>query len=276
MKNMMLKKITLLTTWFAFSLICGFSSAAIAQETETTSPKNTTEKETTEKSIIEHGKAVSLLKRYAFNNNHDPNGIGKFYMGREIAHVMGFSGSPWLERSEREEEEKLTKLVELLDLKPGMNVADIGAGTGVITFMMSPLVLPKGNIFAVDIQQEMLDVMREKAENAGIKNVKVVKGAEKSPMLRENTIDLALFVDVYHELKYPYEVLLELSKDIKKGGRLVLVEYRMEDPAVPIKLVHKMSQAQAKKELELPELGFKWIKTFDDLPRQHIIVFERQ
>jgi precorrin-6B methylase 2 len=225
---------------------------------------------------VNPAKEVPLLERYEFKDKHDPNGIGKFYMGREIARVMTFHGSPWLERPEREEEERLTKLVELLKLKPGMHVADIGAGSGVITLMMAKEVHDTGKVYAVEIQQEMLDLIQKKLDAGQIKNIELVKSTEKSPKLAENSIDLALFVDVYHELDFPYEMLLELKKCLKQGGQIVLVEYRKEDPEVPIKLVHKMSEAQAKIELELPELGFKWKVTHPDLPRQHVLVFEKQ
>ena len=218
---------------------------------------------------------VPLLKRYSFNDDHDPNGIGKFYMGREIARVMSFHGAPWLERPEREEEEKLSKLIELLNIKPGMNIADIGAGSGRISVLLAKETGKHGIVYAVDIQKEMITLIEKKMKSQNITNIKPVLCTEKSPKLETNSVDLAIFVDVYHELEFPYEVLLELSKVIKAGGRIALVEYRLEDPKIPIKTIHKMSEKQAKRELELKELGFKWIKTHDELPRQHVLVFER-
>lgn len=213
--------------------------------------------------------------RYEFRPDHDPNGIGKFYMGREIAYVMGHLAIPWLERPEREREERLTLLVECLDLKPGMVVADIGAGSGVISAMLSDRVGPEGTVLAVDIQQEMLDALAAKCKERGIENIEPILGTNKTPRLKPDTVDLALMVDVYHEFDFPYEMLREIAKSLKPGGQVVFVEYRKEDPAVPIKEVHKMSQAQVKKEAGLPEFGLRWKETIDKLPRQHVIVFEK-
>jgi SAM-dependent methyltransferase len=214
--------------------------------------------------------------RYEYRADHDPNGIGKFYMGREIAYVMGHLAIPWLERPEREREERLTLLVECLDLKPGMVVADIGAGSGVISAMLSDRVGPEGTVLAVDIQQEMLDALAAKCKERGIENIEPILGTNKSPRLKPGTVDLALMVDVYHEFDFPYEMLREIAKSLRPGGRVVFVEYRKEDPDVPIKEVHKMSQAQVKKEAGLPEFGLEWKETVDKLPRQHVIVFEKQ
>jgi ubiquinone/menaquinone biosynthesis C-methylase UbiE len=199
-------------------------------------------------------------------------------MGREIAHVMGFDGGGylWLERDTREEEEHLNKLVKLLKLKPGMVAADVGAGSGVITLMMAAEVGEKGKVKAVDVQKEMLEILGDKLNRMGIKNVDLVLGNKKSPKLEEASVDLALMVDVYHEFEYPYEMMDNLAKAIKPEGRIVFVEYRKEDPEVPIKLVHKMTEAQVKKEVSLPEFGLKWKETIADLPRQHVIVFEKQ
>ena len=214
--------------------------------------------------------------RYTFNADHDPNGIGKFYMGREIAHVMGYAGAIWLERDTREEEERLTLMVKSLQLKPGDVVADIGAGSGVISALMAEQVLPGGYIVAVDVQDEMLLRLQENARAKGITNVIPIKGSQKSASLAPLSIDLAIMVDVYHEFEFPYEMMQEISKAMTPGGRVVLVEYRMEDPTVPIKLVHKMSQAQAKKEAEQAGFHLKWTETIDALPRQHILVFTKQ
>ncbi|HEY0983347.1 class I SAM-dependent methyltransferase [Schlesneria sp.] len=213
--------------------------------------------------------------RYQTRRIHDPNGTGKFYMGREIAQVMSFHGAPWLERPEREEEERLSELVRQLKLQPGQVVADIGAGSGVITMKMAEEVGPTGKVFAVDIQQEMLDLLGDKLQDRKIENIELVLGTDKSPKLEPNSIDLALMVDVYHELEFPFEMLLELSSALKPGGRIALVEYRREDPEVPIKLVHKMTEAQVKKEIGQPEFGLKWKETIGTLPRQHLIVFQK-
>lgn len=213
--------------------------------------------------------------RYQFLQDHDQDGIGKFYMGREIAFVMGFPAATWLERPEREEEERLTLLVRSLKLKPGMVVADIGAGSGVISMMMAKVVGKSGKVIAVDIQQEMLQLLGDKIKDRNIKNIELVLGTVKSPKLEADSIDLALMVDVYHEFEFPYETMLELSKALKPGGRVAFVEYRKEDPDVPIKLVHKMTEKQIKAEIGQPEFGLEWKETVRTLPRQHIVIFER-
>ena len=215
-------------------------------------------------------------RRYRFKVDHDPDGIGKLYMGREIAKVMSFHGAPWLERATREREENLTAMIKALDLQPGMVVADIGAGTGVISVMMADKVAPGGKVLAVDIQEEMLRLLEEKLKRLEIDNVEPVLGTIKSPELPEASVDLAIMVDVYHEFSHPYEMMLALSKGMKPGGRIAFVEYRKEDPQVPIKPLHKMTEAQVKKEIEQPEFGLKWKETIDVLPRQHIVVFEKQ
>ncbi len=215
-------------------------------------------------------------KRYTFRKEHDPNGIGKFYLGREIAHVMGHLGIGWLERPERENEERLSVLVKGLKIKPGMTIADIGAGSGVISVLLSKAVGEKGEILAVDIQPEMLDALQSKCKLLGIKNVKGVLGTTKSPGLEEGTVDLIVMVDVYHEFDFPYSMLNELAKSLKKGGRIAFVEYRLEDPKVPIKLVHKMSEAQVKKEALVEGHHLKYKETFRELPRQHVVIFEKE
>ena len=214
-------------------------------------------------------------KRYTFKEIHDPNGLGKFYMGREIALVMGFPAADWLERPEREEEERLTELVRALKLQPGQVAADIGAGSGVITLKMAREVGETGKVFAVDIQQEMLNLLEDKIKDRQITNIELVLADEKSPQLPPESVDLALMVDVYHEFAFPFETMLELSKAIKPGGRVAFVEYRREDPKVMIKLVHKMSEAQIKREISQPEFGLRWKETIKTLPKQHIVVFER-
>ena len=215
-------------------------------------------------------------KRYDVRARHDPNGIGKFYFGREIAHVMGYQGINWLERPERESEEHLTQLVDSLKLSPGMVVADIGAGSGVISLMLAKKVGPGGKVFAVDIQEEMLNVLSKRLRQLKVTNVKPVQGTVKSPNLKPASVDLALMVDVYHEFNYPYEMIEGISKALKPNGRLVFVEYRKEDPNVPIKLLHKMTEAQVKREANQPEFGLHWLETIEVLPWQHVIVFERR
>ena len=223
---------------------------------------------------------VEVTGRYETRAEHDPNGIGKFYQGREIAHVMGFGaggqGADWLERSSREEEERLTLLVRALQLKPGEAVADIGAGSGVISLRMAEQLLPDGRVFAVDVQDEMLERLKANCLRFGIKNIEPVKGTQYRTGLKPASIDMAIMVDVYHEFEFPHEMMSDIATAMKPGGRVVLVEYRKEDPTVPIKEVHKMSQVQAKKEVEQPEFGLRWTETIHVLPRQHILVFTKQ
>jgi SAM-dependent methyltransferase len=213
--------------------------------------------------------------RYERREDHDPNGIGKFYMGREIAQVMGHQGIGWLERPEREEEERLSLLMESLRLEPGMVVADIGAGSGVISRLLSQRVGETGTVLAVDIQQEMLDALVARSRLAGITNIQPVLGTTKDPRLKPESVDLAVMVDVYHEFDFPYEMLRQIAASLKPGGRVAFVEYRKEDPEVPIKLVHKMTEAQVKKEASLPEFQLEWVETYGKLPRQHVVVFRK-
>jgi len=200
----------------------------------------------------------------------------KTYMGRELAGVMGPAGIEWLERESRESEERLTLLVAALKLKPGMKVADIGAGSGVITRMMAPKVLPGGTIYAVDIQQEMLDRLTQENVKAGLKNVKTVLGGFQSPKLPPGSQDLVLMVDVYHEFSHPFEMMKSISEALKKGGLVALVEYRGEDPKVPIKADHKMTLDQIRKELGRKELNLEFVRVDSRLPRQHLVFFKRR
>lgn len=209
---------------------------------------------------------------YEYRTNHDPNGIGKFYMGREIAHVMGHLGANWLERAERVAEERPDDVVKNFKLKPSDVVADIGAGTGYFTFRISPIV-KQGKVYAVDIQPEMLALMEQRKAKEKANNVITVQGTEQDTKLPESTIDLAFMVDAYHEFSYPREMMQSIVKSLKPGGRVVLIEYRGEDPAVQIKLVHKMTVVQVRKELEA--VGLKWKETKGFLPYQHFIVFEK-
>jgi SAM-dependent methyltransferase len=219
-------------------------------------------------------KQADAVDRYTSRRIHDPSGIGKFYMGREIARVMGHQAIDWLERPEREEEERLTLLMEALKLKPGMNVADIGAGSGVISVMIANRI-GDGKVFAVDIQQEMLDALEAKCRMQMVKNVEPVLGTTQSPRLAAGSIDLAIMVDVYHEFDFPFEMLKEMVASLKPGGRIAFVEYRKEDPNVPIKLVHKMTEEQIRKEAGLPEFGLTWTETVATLPRQHVVIFTK-
>src|SRR5262245_15512341 len=213
--------------------------------------------------------------RYEWRAEDDRDGIGKFYMGREIAQVMGHLAATWLERPEREEEENPKKLLELLALKEGDVVSDIGAGSGYYTFRMSKLVGAKGKILAVDIQKEMLDIIRDRMKKENVTNVEPVMGEEADPKLKDESVDVILLVDVYHEFSFPYEMTEKMVKALKPGGRLVFVEFRLEDERVPIKLVHKMTERQVIKEMaEFKEL--KHAGTSDKLPWQHVITFTKQ
>jgi SAM-dependent methyltransferase len=200
------------------------------------------------------------------------DGIGKAYMGREIASVMGWQGAAWLEREEREREERGSVLLRELRLPPGIQVADIGAGTGWYARRMAPMVAP-GRVYAVDVQPQMVAMLERVAAQPGLGNVVPVLGGERNPELAPGSIDLALMVDVYHELAYPAEMLDALGVALKPGGRLVLVEYRAEDDAVPIKPVHKMSKAQIRR--EVTRHGFAWERTAGSLPWQHVVVFRK-
>ena len=209
--------------------------------------------------------------RYEKRADHDPDGIGIFYMGREIAHVMGHQAADWLDRPERMTEEAPQLLIEALKLKPGMVVADIGAGSGYLSFPMAKRVAPQGRVLAVDIQPEMLEIIRSKSKRAGVKNVVTVLGTPDDPKIADETVDLMLLVDVYHEFDHPFEMVTRMVSALKPGGRLVFVEYRQEDLSVPIKEVHKMSVEQVKR--EMTPFSLTWKQTLNILPRQHIIEF---
>lgn len=211
---------------------------------------------------------------YTYAQDHHPDATGKVYMGREIAHVMGHLGAGWLERPEREKEEKPRLLMELLDLKPGMVVADIGAGSGYHTRRMAKAVAPEGRVLAVDIQPEMLQILTNKLSAEGVHNVTPVLGQIDDPKLPQESVDLVLMVDVYHEFSHPYEMMQGIVKGLKPDGRVVFVEYRGEDKWVPIKEHHKMTEAQVKKEMSVQPL--KWNRTVSDkFPWQHFIEFEK-
>ena len=211
--------------------------------------------------------------RYEIREEHDRDGIGKFYMGREIAQVMGHQAADWLERPERESEEQPSLALPSLKLKPGDAVADIGAGSGYYTRRLAKLVGEKGVVYAVDIQQEMLDLLTKKMAEANIHNVKAVLGDVKDPKLPRASVDLALLVDVYHEFDYPNEMIQGICASLKPGGRIAFIEFRGEDPKVPIKLLHKMTEAQVRKEMGVHPL--EWVETSEELPWQHIIIFRK-
>ena len=211
--------------------------------------------------------------RYENREIHDPNGTGKFYMDREIAQVMGPGGIPWLDRPQRENEEQPTVVINALGLKGGETVADLGAGSGYFTFRIAPKVGKTGKVLAVEIQDEMIATLQQRAVEQKAANVVVVKGTESDPKLPLNGVDFVLLVDVYHELAYPFEVMSKVRQALKPHGRVVFVEYRKEDPSVPIKEVHKMSVSQLEKEMKAVRLQL--VQTIETLPLQHIVIFEK-
>jgi len=212
--------------------------------------------------------------RYEIRQRHDPNGIGKFYLGREIAHVMGHQAADWLERPEREEEEKPDLLLKALRGKAGDVAADIGAGTGYYSWRLARLVGEKGLVYAVDIQQEMLDLLDKKMAERKNTCVKGVLGTVTDPKLPSRSVDLVLMVYLYHEFSHPFEMMDAIAKSLKPAGRVAFVEFRGEDPEVPIKPLHKMTEAQVRKEMSVQPL--QWVETIEVLPRQHIIIFKRK
>lgn len=203
----------------------------------------------------------------------DRDGTGKVYMGREISKVMNFMGMSWLERSTRNQEENTDLAIKKLPIDEASVVADIGAGSGFYTFRIAKRV-PKGKVYAVEIQDSAIKYLKEKSGELGFDNVITIKGSEKSPQLPENSIDLAIMVDVYHELLYPHEVLQEIKKSLKPDGKLLLIEYRGEDPEVYIKPLHKMTVAQVTKELTAN--GFKMVQNGQFMNIQHFLVFEKE
>jgi len=226
-----------------------------------------------ERGAINDASAVDQSKRehYEFGPA-SRDGIGKFYMGREISHVMGHLGAGWLERPTRQREERTDLLVENLPLTESSTVADIGAGTGYFSFQIAERI-PGGEVLAVDIQQEMLDIIESRKAGGAPNNVKTILGTERDPRLPEASVDLILMVDAYHEFSYPREMGQAMAKALRPGGYLVLIEYRGEDPAVAIKPLHKMTAAQAVAEMQA--IGLEWERTEDFLPQQHFLVFRR-
>jgi ubiquinone/menaquinone biosynthesis C-methylase UbiE len=200
------------------------------------------------------------------------DGIGKVYMGREIARVMGHQAADWLERPNRQEEERTDLLVQLMALKPADVVADIGAGTGYFSFRMAAKV-PRGKVLAVDVQPEMLEITKATAKLRRVSNVEPVLGAVDDPKLPAGAVDMALMVDAYHEFDHPREMMQGIVRGLKPGGRIVLVEYRAEDPNVQIKPHHKMTEAQAKN--EMAAVGLTHVETNQDLPLQHVMIFAK-
>lgn len=209
---------------------------------------------------------------YETRAEHHPDGIGKFYMGREIAQVMSAASAGWLDRPERDEAEMPDKVIAHMQIKPTDVVADVGAGTGYFTLRISRVV-PQGTVYAVEIQPEMLAFLAQRARQLKADNVITVQGTETDPRLPVQAIDVVLLVDTYHEFAYPREMMENIVKSLKPGGRVIQIEYRGEDPAVQIKALHKMTIAQARKEMEA--VGLQWQGTHDFLPYQHFMMFTK-
>ena len=202
----------------------------------------------------------------------DADGTGRVFMGREIAKVTGVGREEWLERPERETEELPNRVVRALELRPADAVADIGAGTGYFTFRISPLV-PDGAVFAVDIEPEMLETIRQRMQQSDITNIVPVLGSIKDPNLPGDSLDVALIVFTYTQFSHPYEMMVNIRKALKPGGRVILVEYRGEDPTIPVSPVYKISEEQARR--ELGAAGLEWRETRDILPQHHFMVFAK-
>ncbi len=197
----------------------------------------------------------------------------KRYKGREIAPAMSYVGADWLIRETREGEEACQKLLQVLGVKPGMTICDMGCGNGFYSLKLAEAVGKDGKILAVDIQPQMLSLLSKRAMAAGVANVEPILGTLIDPKLPDDSCDLILLVDVYHEFSHPEHMLRAMKKALKPDGRLVLVEFRLEDPNVPIQLVHKMSKKQILK--ELPPNGYKLVDQYDKLPWQHVMFFGR-
>ena len=195
------------------------------------------------------------------------------YKGRRIAQTMHYAGAEWLIRDEREREERCSLMLAKLGVKKGMTICDMGCGNGFYALQLAKMVGPKGRILGVDVQPKMLEFLRERMEERGIDNVSPILGSFHNPRLPDGEVDLILLVDVYHEFSHPEHMLRAMRRSLSKDGLIVLVEYREEDPKVPIKPLHKMSKKQIMK--ELPANGFQLAKEFDDLPWQHMMFFGR-
>ncbi len=217
--------------------------------------------------------AIAAQEKIYTYANKTPDGIGKHYQGREIAQMMGPGGIDWLNRNEREEEEKVTLAIDSMKLSPGMVVADIGAGSGYYSFRIAKK-LTTGKVYAVEVQDEMINALQNEKQKLQDTIVEVVKGDSVKVNLPQHSVDLAIMVDVYHELEYPYEVLQSIKKSLKPGGKILLIEYKGEGTEIPIKALHKMTVAQANKEMNAN--GFTLNYKGDFLPWQHFLLYEME
>ncbi len=200
------------------------------------------------------------------------DGIGKLYFGREISHVMGAGGSDWLERPERNKEENTRLAIEKIAVSDSAVIADIGAGTGYYSFKLAAKV-PKGKVYAVEVQDEMITLLKANKTKQQDSIVEIIKGSEQSPNLPPNSVDLAIMVDVYHELEFPQQMLQAIRKSLKVGGKILLLEYRGEDPSILIKALHKTTVQQLNKEMAVN--GFTLFYKGDFLPIQHFLVYKK-
>ena len=223
--------------------------------------------------VVASGQAAAEAKSPYQTGVRTRDGIGKYYFGSEIAHFMTHHGAPWLERPEREREERPDLVMSALDLKPGDRVADLGCGTGYFSWRMAQIVGEKGIVYGVEIQKEMLALLDQQMKRRGLANVRGILGTTNDPKLPE-PVDLVLMVDVYHEFDQPLEMMMAVCSQLKPGGRVVFIEYRGEDPTVPIKPLHKMTEAQVKK--EMTALPLEHVETVKSLPRQHLVIFRKK
>jgi ubiquinone/menaquinone biosynthesis C-methylase UbiE len=222
---------------------------------------------------VQHGIAQKQATDSVYTyHTPSPGGTGKFYLGREIAHVMGASNAAWLDRNSRPQEEHTELAINKIEIPSTGVIADIGAGTGYYTFKLAPKV-PKGKVYAVEIQDEMIAALIDRKKKLNNTNVEVIKGSTTSPNLAANSVDLVIMVDVYHELEHPVEVLQSIKKSLKKDGQILLIEYKGEDPKVAIRPLHKTTVAQLNKELGAN--GFKLAYEGKFLPIQHFLLYQK-
>ncbi len=253
-------------------LFLGWPAGGLAQSEPAAQDRQATQKEdATARAKSAGSKSRSRVARSRVRTQkRDPNG---FFMGRRIAEVMSWEGADWLVRESRIREEQPELMLDALKLPPGGTVADVGAGVGYHSIRMARRVGPKGTVLATDLQPEMLRMLQENARAAGVKNIKPIRSSQRDPRLPEAAVDLILMVDVYHECTDPESLLAAFKKALKPGGRLVLVEFRGEDPEVPIKPEHKMTLEQVRKEVEPQGLEFQ--ESLEFLPWQHVIIFKK-